>query len=178
MRKFSVSFRVFRGFKNFCKRIALCFMNHESRLATLSITLPAAPKPAGNYVPYVLTGQHLVIAGTICLVDGQMQMTGKVGETHDIDGGYAAARLCALNSIAIMREALGSLDKVRRIVLVQGYVNATSGFTRSPQVINGASDCFAEIFGEAGKHARTAVAVTGLPLDSTVEIQVTAEVDA
>lgn len=152
-------------------------MTHESRLASLGLSLPTAPKPAGNYVPYVLSGNLLYLAGTICLENGQMRYQGKVGEGQDIDSGKAAARLCALNSAAIIREAMGSLDAVRRIVLVQGFVNAVEGFTQSPQVINGASDTFAEIFGEAGKHARTAVAVSGLPLDSTVEIQVIVEVD-
>ncbi len=153
-------------------------MNHESRLASLDVTLPDAPKPAGNYVPWVKSGNLLYLAGTICMVDGNMLYQGKVGEAQDLEGGYAAARVCAMNSAAIIREAVGSLDYVRRIVLVQGFVNAVPGFTKSPQVINGASDFFAEVFGDAGKHARTAVAVSGLPLDSTVEIQVIVEVDA
>lgn len=149
-------------------------MSAEANLEKLNITLPAPPKPAGNYVPYVRSGNLLFLAGQICMVDDAMTHTGKAGAEHTIESAYDAARTCALNACALLREAAGSLDNISRIVSVSGFVNAVPGFADSPAVINGASDLFGEIFGEAGKHARAAVAVTGLPKDSTVEIQVIA----
>ncbi|WOO43328.1 RidA family protein [Rubellicoccus peritrichatus] len=152
-------------------------MNAEKRLQDLKIHLPSAPKPAGNYVPYVVTGNLIFLAGTICMIEGKMSHTGATGEAHTVNSAYEAARVCALNSLALLKEAAGDLDRIKRIVSVSGFVNAVPGFTESPQVINGASDLFADVFGEAGKHARAAVAVGGLPLNSTVEIQVVAELD-
>lgn len=150
-------------------------MTSEERLNSLKIELPPVPKPAGNYVPWVRTGSLVYVAGTLPLSQGALSHTGKVGEQHDVQAGAVAARMCALNTVAILREAAGGLDKVKRIVMLNGFVNAVAGFAQSPQVLNGASDLFAEVFGEAGKHARAAVAVAGLPLDATVEIQVVAE---
>ncbi|PWU06057.1 MAG: hypothetical protein C5B43_02375 [Verrucomicrobia bacterium] len=151
-------------------------MNIEAELKKLGFVLPEAPAAAGNYLPYVRTGNLLYLAGTICLVDGQMTHVGKVGDQQSIEAGYKATEVCALNALANIKLAMGSLDLVKRIVFVGGYVNAIPGFTESPAVINGASDLFVKLYGEMGKHARAAVAVSGLPKDSTVEIQCVVEV--
>ena len=151
-------------------------MNYESKLTELGLTLPNPPAAAGSYVPSVRTGHLLYCAGTICLVNGQMTHVGQVGKEKTVAEGAKAAEICALNTLANVKAALGSLDKVGRIVFVSGFVNAVDGFSESPAVINGASDLFLKIFGEAGKHARAAVAVNGLPRGSTAEIQVVIEV--
>lgn len=151
-------------------------MNPEAKLAELGINLPAAPAAAGSYVPTVRTGNLLYCAGTISALNGQITHAGQVGKEQTVQSGYESAKVCALNTLANIKAALGSLDRVSRIVYVGGYVNAVHGFTDSPAVINGASDLFVAVFGEAGKHARAAVAVAGLPKDSTVEIQVVAEI--
>lgn len=149
----------------------------ESQLLNLGIKLPAPPAAGGNYLPFRRVGNLLYLAGVIAVADGVIT-TGQVGAGRTIEEGYAAARLCGLNALATMRLAAGSLDAIAQIVYVSGYVNAVSGFEASPQVINGASDLFAEVFGEAGRHARAAVAVAGLPKNSTVEIQVVCEIKA
>ncbi len=150
-------------------------MTPETKLAALGLKLPAAPAAAGNYVPTVRTGNLLFCAGTICAVDGTMTHTGQVGREQTVQTGYDAARVCALNALANIRAATGSLDQVARIVIVNGFVNALPGFADSPAVINGASDLLVAVFGEAGKHARAAVAVSGLPKNSTAEVQLVVE---
>ena len=145
-------------------------MSIEARLAELGIKLPEPPAAAGSYVPTVRTGNLLYCAGTICSLDGKMTHTGQVGRDQTVQGGYEAARVCALNTLANIRAATGSLEGVKRIVFVSGFVNAADGFADSPAVINGASDLFVQVFGEAGRHARAAVAVAGLPRNSTVEV--------
>lgn len=144
----------------------------DNKLSELGLVLPTPPAPAGNYVPYRKHGNLLVVAGTICMINGQMTHTGKVGDQHTVQTGYEAAKVCALNALAIVKDALGSLDRVEAFINVSGFVNAVAGFSESPAVINGASDLFGTVFGEAGKHARVAMAVAGLPRDSTVEVQV------
>jgi len=151
-------------------------MNPEAKLAELGLNLPDAPAAAGSYVPTVRTGNLLYCAGTISALNGQITHAGQVGKDQTVQSGYESAKVCALNTLANIKAALGSLDRVNRIVYVGGFVNAVSGFTDSPAVINGASDLLVAVFGEAGKHARAAVAVAGLPKDSTVEIQVVAEI--
>jgi enamine deaminase RidA (YjgF/YER057c/UK114 family) len=151
-------------------------MTIEKRLEDLGITLPGSPVAAGNYVASVRTGNLLFLSGTICAMDGKLTHTGQLGAEHSIDSGYEAAQVCALNALANIKAALGSLDEVARVVQLNGFVNAVSGFSDSPAVINGASDLFVKVFGEAGRHARAAVAVAGLPRNSTVEIQVVVEV--
>lgn len=153
-------------------------MNPEIKLTELGLTLPKPPAAAGSYVPTVRTGNLLYCAGTICAVDGKMTHTGQVGKEQTVESGYKSAEVCALNTLANIKAALGSLDQVSRLVFVSGFVNAVDGFTESPAVINGASDLFVKIFGEAGKHARAAVAVNGLPRGSTTEVQVVVEVKA
>ncbi len=150
-------------------------MNPEARLAELGLSLPNPPAAAGSYVPTVRTGNLLYCAGTICLLNGQMTHTGQVGREQTIETGNKSAEICALNTLANIKAAAGSLDKVARIVFVSGFVNAVNGFADSPAVINGASDLFVKIFGDAGKHARAAVAVNGLPRGSTTEVQVVVE---
>ena len=150
-------------------------MNPEAKLVELGLTLPSPPAAAGSYVPTVRTGNLLYCAGTICSVAGQMSHTGQVGKEQTVQTGYKSAEVCALNTLANIKAAVGSLDQVARIVFVNGFVNAIDGFSESPAVINGASDLFVKIFGDAGKHARAAVAVNGLPRGSTTEVQVVVE---
>ncbi len=151
-------------------------MNPEAKLVGLGLTLPDAPAAAGSYVATVRTGNLLYCAGTISAFNGRITHAGQVGKEQTVEAGYESAKVCALNTLANVKVALGSLDQVARIVFVGGFVNAVSGFADSPAVINGASDLFVAVFGEAGKHARAAVAVAGLPKNSTVEIQVVVEV--
>ena len=150
-------------------------MNPDARLAEIGLTLPKPPTAAGNYVPTVRTGNLLFCAGTICALDGNLTHVGQVGREQTVATAYRAAEVCALNTLANVRAAVGSLDRVARIVSVSGFVNAIDGFADSPAVINGASDLFVKVFGEAGKHARAAVAVNGLPRGATVEVQVVVE---
>jgi len=151
-------------------------MDPEVKLSELGLALPAPPSAGGNYLPFVRTGNLLYCAGTISVQNGEMTHVGQVGATQTVESGYQSARVCALNTLATLKAAVGSLNKIKRLVYVGGYVNAVSGFGESPAVINGASDLFIEVLGEAGQHARAAVAVAGLPKNSTVEIQVVAEV--
>ncbi|NDV61956.1 RidA family protein [Puniceicoccales bacterium CK1056] len=149
----------------------------ERTLAEKGITLPDPPAPKGNYLPYRISGNQLILSGVLAVENGNIRYAGKVGDGQTVEEGYVAARLCALNALAAIKGALGSLDRVTQFLLVNGFVNAVPGFAESPQVINGASDFLVEVFGDAGKHARAAVAVTGLPLGSTVELQISVEFD-
>jgi enamine deaminase RidA (YjgF/YER057c/UK114 family) len=153
-------------------------MSIEAKLAELGLKLPNPPAVAGSYVPYVRTGNLLYLAGTISSFNGEMTHVGQVGQEQTVQAGYEAAKICALNTLANIKAATGSLDSVKQFVLVNGFVNAISGFTESPAVINGASDLFAKIYGDVGKHARAAVAAAGLPKGTTVEIQVIVELKA
>lgn len=153
-------------------------MNYEAKLSELGLKLPNPPAAAGSYVPTVRTGNLLYCAGTICMVDGAMTHTGQVGREQTIEAAKKSAEVCALNTLANIKAAVGSLDKVARVVFVSGFVNAVDGFADSPAVINGASDLFVKVFGDAGKHARAAVAVNGLPKGSTTEVQVVVELKA
>jgi enamine deaminase RidA (YjgF/YER057c/UK114 family) len=150
--------------------------NPESRLAELGLTLPQPPAAAGSYVPSVRTGNLLYCAGTLPILEGKLTHAGQVGREQTVETGARAAEACALNTLANIRSALGSLDRVARIVFVSGFVNAVDGFAESPAVINGASDLFVKVFGDAGRHARAAVAVNGLPRNATAEIQAVVEV--
>ena len=145
----------------------------ETKLAALGLALPPPPSPGGNYVPHRINGNTLVLAGVIAIRDGVVTHAGQVGREQTVENGYAAAQVCALNSLAAIKGALGRLDRVKEFIHLGGYVNAVAGFGESPQVINGASDLFVKLYGEPGKHARAAIAVAGLPRNATVEIQVT-----
>lgn len=151
-------------------------MKIEQKLNDLGFSLPNPSPAAGNYLPYVRTGNLIYLAGTICIIDGKMTHLGKVGKEHKIESAYHAAQICALNTLTNIKQAIGSLDAVKQIVFLGGYVNAIEGFADSPAVINGASDLFVKLYGDSGKHARAAVVVAGLPKDSTVEIQCIIEV--
>lgn len=142
----------------------------DARLTELGITLPKAAAPAANYVPYVLSGNQLWIAGQVTFWDGKLKYRGKVGVDISVEDGIAAARICGLNILAQAKAALGDLDRVVRVIKLGGFVNAPGEFHEHPKVINGASDLIVDVFGEAGKHARFAVGASGLPLDSSVEI--------
>ena len=146
-------------------------MKVEENLKQLGIELKSAPAPVGNYLPFRFTGNLIYLAGSICLSEGEMQYTGAVGKERTVEEGYAAARLCATNQLAILKSALGDLDRVRKMISLAGFVWAVEGFADSPKVLNGASDLFVSVFGENGKHSRTAVSVSGLPTGSTVEVQ-------
>jgi enamine deaminase RidA (YjgF/YER057c/UK114 family) len=145
-------------------------MSAESRLQELGIVLPPGPAPGGNYLSAKAVGSLLYLAGAISTDEGGV-ITGTAGADRSIAEGYAAARACALTQLAVLQQALGSLDKVQQIVSVNGYVNAIAGFRDSPAVINGASDLLVEIFGEAGRHVRAAVGVSALPRNALVELQ-------
>jgi enamine deaminase RidA (YjgF/YER057c/UK114 family) len=141
----------------------------DSRLAELGITLPQAAAPVAAYVPTVLTGDLLHISGQVSMENGE-RMVGRLGEDRDLEYGQRAARACGLMLLAQMKKALGSLDRVERIVKLGVFVNSAADFTAQPQVANGASELMAEVFGEAGRHARSAVGVPVLPLGVAVEI--------
>lgn len=143
----------------------------DARLSELGLTLPQAAAPAANYVPYVQSGNLVFVSGQITLENGDLQYVGRVGEDFTTEQAYEAAKLCGLNLIAQVKAACGGdLDRVTRVVRLGGFVSCTPGFTDQPKVINGASDLMAEVFGEAGKHARAAVGVNSLPLGVAVEV--------
>ena len=143
----------------------------EKRLVDLGLVLPRVPTPIANFVPYRREGPLIFLAGQVCERDGEVVYRGKVGREHDLETGRAAARICALNLLAALRLACdGSLDRVKGCVRVGGFVNCTPEFEQVPQVINGASDLFCELFGEAGLHARTAIGVATLPGTVAVEV--------
>ena len=147
----------------------------EARLCELGISLPALPAPGGNYLSAKTVGNLIFLAGVISTgPDGVI--TGTAGLDRTVDEGYAAARACALTQLAVLRRHLGSLDAIKGLVSVSGYVNAAPGFPDSPRVINGASDLFVELFGDAGRHVRAAIGVTGLPRNALVELQMTVEI--
>jgi enamine deaminase RidA (YjgF/YER057c/UK114 family) len=137
------------------------------------LTLPAAPAPGGSYVPHRIHGNTLILAGVISSFNGQMTHVGQAGREQTVETAREAAKICALNVLAAIQGALGSLDHVESFLYVGGYVNAIAGFPDAPAVINGASDLFVDLYGDAGRHARAAIAVAGLPKNATVEIQVT-----
>ncbi|WP_208545154.1 RidA family protein [Rathayibacter sp. VKM Ac-2760] len=141
------------------------------RLAELGIELPAVAVPAGAYVPAVVDGHLVFTAGQIPFVDGALPATGKVGAGVEPEVAKDLARVCALNALAAVADVIGSLDRVTRIVKVTGFVASAPGFNGQPGVINGASEVLGDIFGEAGRHARSAVGVAELPLDAPVEVE-------
>ncbi|MFG6498917.1 RidA family protein [Sulfitobacter sp. 1A13191] len=146
-------------------------MSLTARLAELGITLPDAPAPAANYVPFVVTGNTVYVSGQISNgPDGLI--TGRLGADMDVDAGAAAARSCALSLLAQVRAACdGDLDRLKRVVKLTGFVNSTADFTDQPKVINGASDFMVAALGDAGRHARSAVSAASLPLGVAVEIE-------
>ena len=148
----------------------------EERLAALGLALPAVTPPLAAYVPAVRTGAYVYTSGQLPMVDGALQMTGKVGAEVGVAEAAALARICTLNALAAVASISGGLSAVIRVVKVTGFVASAPDFTAQPQVINGASELLTEVFGDAGKHARSAVGVAVLPLDTPVEVELIAEV--
>jgi enamine deaminase RidA (YjgF/YER057c/UK114 family) len=150
----------------------------EDRLRELEIELPEPSKPGANYVPAVRSGNLVFLTGQLSQWNGERRFVGKLGREFGVEEGRQAARLCALNLIAHLKEALdGDLDRVARCVRLAGYVNSTPEFTEQSQVMNGASDVFVEVFGEHGRHTRMAVGVAALPYDVAVEVEGVFEVE-
>ena len=146
-------------------------MQLDEKLQTLGYELPDAPAPAANYVPYVVSGGHIYVAGQVPFVDGKPAYLGRLGDDVSLETGMDAARVCALNILAQAHTAvLGDWGKIKRLVKLGGFVNCTSDFTDHPKVINGASDLMVDVMGDAGKHARFAVGAPSLPLGVSVEI--------
>jgi len=146
-------------------------MSLDARLAELDITLPDAPAPAANYVPFVQTGALVFVSGQISNDENGL-ILGKLGEDMDVAAGAAAARTCAINLLAQVRKACGGdLSRLVRVVKLTGFVNSTADFTDQPKVVNGASDLLVELLGEAGRHSRSAVSAASLPLGVAVEIE-------
>jgi enamine deaminase RidA (YjgF/YER057c/UK114 family) len=153
-------------------------MSVESRLSELGVTLPEVPAPAGAYVPAVITGSYVYTSGQLPFVAGALPAEGKVGDGHGLvpaDDAKDYARTAAINALAAAQSVLGSLDRVTRVVKVVGFVASDPSFTGQPGVINGASELLGQVFGEAGAHARSAVGVAALPLDSPVEVELVLE---
>jgi enamine deaminase RidA (YjgF/YER057c/UK114 family) len=148
----------------------------DARLAALGLSLPKVSPPLAAYVPAVLTRGYVYTAGQLPVVEGQLLATGKVGAEIGAGEATALARTCALNALAAVASVTGGLDAVRRIVKVTGFVASAPGFTQQAQVVNGASELLIEVFGEAGRHARSAVGMAVLPLDAPVEVELIAEV--
>jgi enamine deaminase RidA (YjgF/YER057c/UK114 family) len=151
-------------------------MSVEQRLTELGLSLPAVTKPLASYVPAMVTGDLVYTAGQLPLVDGVLPATGKVGAEVSPDDAAGYARICALNALAAAASVIGSLDRVTRVVKVVGFVASAPGFTAHAGVMNGASDLLGEVFGEAGKHARSSVGVAVLPLDAPVEVELILEI--
>lgn len=150
-------------------------MSYEDKLRALGLTLPAPPKPVANYVPAVRVGNLLFLSGVLPSRDGQLIMTGKLGQTVSTEQGVEAARAAVLNGLSIIQHEAGSLDRVKRIVKMVGHIASAPGFTDQPQVLNGASDLLVSLFGDAGRHARVAVGAAELPRQAPVEIELIVE---
>ena len=151
-------------------------MSFDEKLVELGITLPPAPKPVATYIPAVRAGDLLFLSGTGPFRDGRIAFAGKLGRDLTVEQGADAARLTLLNALAMVRQELGTLDRVVRIVRLTGHVASAEGFTQQPAVINGASDLLVQIFGEAGRHARLALGAAELPLNMCIEIELILQV--
>jgi len=148
----------------------------DDRILQLGLELPPPSQPVASYVPVVVSGGMAFLSGQVPMAEGRLLWTGRLGAELDVEGGAQAARRCALQALSALREALGSLDRVRRIVKVTVWVASAPGFTDQPKVANGASDLLVEVFGELGRHARAAVGAPELPLGAPVEMDLIAEV--
>ena len=147
----------------------------EYRLSELGITLPEPMAAVANYVPFVISGSQLFVSGQVSVgPDGLVK--GRLGENMDLEAGQAAARLCAINILAQAQAALGDLSRIKQVMKIQGFVNATPDFTDHPKVVNGASDLLVDVLGDAGKHARAAVGMSSLPLGVAVEVDAMIEI--
>ena len=148
----------------------------EQRLSQHGQVIPTAPEAIGFYVPVIRTGNLVVTSGQLPMVGKELMFKGKVGKDVHEEEGFHAARMCALNALAQIKACIGDLDKVTRIVRVEGYVQSADGFTKQPQVVNGASELLVQAFGDIGRHTRIAVGVNELPINAAVELVVWAEV--
>lgn len=151
-------------------------MNIENRIKELGIDLPVAAAPAAMYIPVKQTGNLLFVSGQIPVKDGVMQYTGKAGDERTLEEAQEAARLCAINIISAVKANVGDLDKVKSIVKITAFVASKTGFDKQHLVANGASQLLFDVFGEAGRHTRSAVSVNQLPLDATVEVEAIVEI--
>jgi enamine deaminase RidA (YjgF/YER057c/UK114 family) len=151
-------------------------VNPEDKLRELGIALPSAPAAVGAYDPWVRTGNLIVTSGQLPWQDGKLVCTGKLGTDVTIEQGYQAARTCAINAVAQLKAAVGDLDKVVRIVRLDGFVQSGPGFQDQPKVLNGASELFNQVFGPRGRHTRTAIGISEMPLNAPVQLAVIAEV--
>jgi enamine deaminase RidA (YjgF/YER057c/UK114 family) len=149
----------------------------DDRLSELGLTLPGVAPPLAAYIPANRVGDQVWTSGQLPLVDGELAATGKVGAEVDPTDGPALARICVLNALAAVKAEIGDLDRVTRVVKVVGYVASAPSFFGQPQVVNGASELLGQLFGDAGRHARSAVGVAVLPLDAPVEIELVVAVD-
>lgn len=153
-------------------------MSYDEKLIELGLTLPVPPRPVATYIPAVRVGDLLFLSGVLPSRDGQLIMTGKLGQGLSIDQGMEASKAALLNALAIIRSELGSLDRVKRIVKMVGHIASAPGFSDQPQVLNGASDLLVAIFGDAGRHARAAVGAAELPRQAPVEIELIVQIFA
>ncbi len=152
-------------------------MGAEQKLEELGLTLPEVPKPVAAYVPGARSGNIIYTSGQIPFENGVLVYKGRLGEDLVLEDGYKAARLCCLNCLGIIKSMVGNLNKVKKIIKINGFVNSSPDFTDQPKVINGASDLCLDVFGEKGKHARAAVGTSGLPLGAAVEVEIIVEVE-
>ncbi|OGW26181.1 MAG: LysR family transcriptional regulator [Nitrospirae bacterium GWC2_42_7] len=152
-------------------------MTPEEKLKSLDIELQEMPKPLGSYLPFVRTGNLLYLSGMLPLRDGKLIKEGRVGENVTPDDAVQLARAAAINALAVLRYAVGSLNNVKRCVKITGFISSAQDFTGQPKVLNGASDLIFDIFDEAGRHARAAVGVNVLPMNSPIEIEFIFEVE-
>lgn len=151
-------------------------MSIEKKLAEIGLELPQAPTPLGSYVPVQISGNLIFTSGQTAAINGERKFLGKVGQEISLEEGILSARDACLNCLASLKKELGSLDAVEKIIKVVGYVNSATGFNQQPQVINGASDLLVELWGERGRHARSAVGVAELPANSSVELEIIVEI--
>ena len=150
--------------------------NVENKIKELGLQLPEPPKPLAAYIPAKKTGNLVFTAGQLPMVNGELILKGLLGQAVEIDAAYAAAKTCTLNALAAIKGVIGDLDQIKQVVRVVGYVASVPTFTQQPAVVNGASELLLEIFGEKGKHARSAVGMAVLPLNAAVEIELTVEI--
>ena len=148
----------------------------EARLEQMGLQIPAAPAPAGSYVPVIQVGNLVITSGQIPFVGKELMFTGKLGDELHEEDGYNAARICALNALAQIKACAGDLDLVKRIIRIEGNVHSAPGFQQQAHVLNGASDLINKLFGEKGKHTRTAIGINEMPLNAAVQISMWAEV--
>jgi enamine deaminase RidA (YjgF/YER057c/UK114 family) len=150
--------------------------NIENRIKELGLQLPEPPKPLAAYIPAKQVGNLVFTAGQLPMVNGEIILKGLLGQDVEIDPAYNAAKICTLNALSAIKGVIGDLDKIKQVVRVVGYVASVPTFTQQPAVVNGASEFLLQVFGENGKHARSAVGMAVLPLNAAVEIELTVEV--